>query len=1210
MQLRPVLLGACLALAFNVYSQQTNLINFVPVSPSAASLGKFGNVPVSYYTGIPSIEVPLYTIEQGSLKVPVKLAYHAGGVKVTELASWVGLGWGLHAGGAIMRNERGLSDDHSPLGFLNNGKTIDASSLTIADYYKAAKGNLDLESDEYIFNFSGASGKFILDQDANAYPIPYQHLKIYPLDNLGRPYTKIVGAIAGWRIITTDGVQYFFRAMEGTSQPLELTHNRHNTAWNLTSIVSADKADTIAFEYEDAGYSISLPVSQSMKVYTGVTLPCGNGSESNSRMDIMHGFSVKRISRIVFKNGTIEFTPSVDDRCDIPGDEYLEKVIVKDIAGIVVKEFILKYGYMFGTSITPVENFTCPISNDVNAVRLALLSVHETGKTPYLFDYIKDKGLPSRFSTSQDHWGFFNRDHSDFNTLIPEGFETSPPPIRFMGTNREANVDFGKQGSLYKVTYPTGGTTTYEYEAHKAKLSSLKNFPELSYGYTVTTNAARTFQVDYGANNQIIGTFTINYLGSGTGVSFKAENFVESSGAYFKIVNSANEDISVGLGTVDGPTRYYSTGTLPNGTYKIVAMKDGGGNSSGLTYTLILQEYDNVTYSQAQLITIGGLRVRKITDTDPLTNAQHTREFEYTAGILTWGIKYASRVKEYLCYTLNGASLTSYTLGDFYLISSNSNYPLSNTQGAPVGYSTVVERQSTYSSGGTRTDNGYTEYSYATAELYPDQGFISYYMQGHSLTDPPVSGPSGLYSDNTSSSINYQFPFTPPRNNDWKRGQLLSKTIYKRESNGTYRVVSREKNTYGIGTIELTRMNVKCGVIFDASIRMNEVSEIRPINAPMDEVAFSYYDTKGEYLYLTTSEHWTFDNIGRSNVSKTEYFYDNVGHLLPTRTVASNSAGEREVMLTIYPKDYAAGTLFIDKLVENNNISSPIELVTYTDGGSETKIKDGYIFTYSNDGTGLKESVKALENTDNLLLSDFKFSNTAIGVLPIEGVSRTTFTPHSFYVDRVLFSKYKNGKLLDQHKVQDISDSYIWGYNDHYLIAHVRNATSDGIAYTGFEDDAHGNWSINGGSVSSVSALTGDRSYFLASGDMISKTSLPIGNYIVSYWSKSGSLVVNGTTASGSVVRNGWTYFSHKLNIITGVSVSSSGNATIDDLRLYPEVAQMETYTYKLLVGVSSITDVNNYTLFYYYDSNSRLQTVKDAEGNIVQNFKYHYKGQ
>jgi hypothetical protein len=49
-------------------------------SPNAASLGKYTDVPVNYQTGIPQINVPLYTIKEGCLTLPIGLSYHAGGL--------------------------------------------------------------------------------------------------------------------------------------------------------------------------------------------------------------------------------------------------------------------------------------------------------------------------------------------------------------------------------------------------------------------------------------------------------------------------------------------------------------------------------------------------------------------------------------------------------------------------------------------------------------------------------------------------------------------------------------------------------------------------------------------------------------------------------------------------------------------------------------------------------------------------------------------------------------------------------------------------------------------------------------------------------------------------------------------------------------------------------------------------------------------------
>ena len=71
----------------------------IPPSPNAAAFSKYGNVPVSPYTGIPNIDIPIYTISTRDIKVPISLSYHAGGIKVGDEASRVGLGWVLNAGG-------------------------------------------------------------------------------------------------------------------------------------------------------------------------------------------------------------------------------------------------------------------------------------------------------------------------------------------------------------------------------------------------------------------------------------------------------------------------------------------------------------------------------------------------------------------------------------------------------------------------------------------------------------------------------------------------------------------------------------------------------------------------------------------------------------------------------------------------------------------------------------------------------------------------------------------------------------------------------------------------------------------------------------------------------------------------------------------------------------------------------------------------------
>lgn len=91
------------------YTQQ-QVDKIVPVSPNAASLGIFGSVPVGHYTGVPNISIPIYEIQSGDVKLPIKLSYHASGIKLAQEASSVGLGWVLNAGGCITREVKHWGD--------------------------------------------------------------------------------------------------------------------------------------------------------------------------------------------------------------------------------------------------------------------------------------------------------------------------------------------------------------------------------------------------------------------------------------------------------------------------------------------------------------------------------------------------------------------------------------------------------------------------------------------------------------------------------------------------------------------------------------------------------------------------------------------------------------------------------------------------------------------------------------------------------------------------------------------------------------------------------------------------------------------------------------------------------------------------------------------------------------------------------------------
>ena len=66
----------------------------------------------------------------------------------------------------------------------------------------------------------------------------------------------------------------------------------------------------------------------------------------------------------------------------------------------------------------------------------------------------------------------------------------------------------------------------------------------------------------------------------------------------------------------------------------------------------------------------------------------------------------------------------------------------------------------------------------------------------------------------------------------------------------------------------------------------------------------------------------------------------------------------------------------------------------------------------------------------------------------------------------------------------------------------------------------------------------------------------------------------------------------------------------IDDVRIFPTNAQMFTYTYQPMVGMTSSIDAKGYTTYYTYDGMGRLATVLDKDRNVLKRYCYNYAGQ
>ncbi len=116
---------------------------------------------------------------------------------------------------------------------------------------------------------------------------------------------------------------------------------------------------------------------------------------------------------------------------------------------------------------------------------------------------------------------------------------------------------------------------------------------------------------------------------------------------------------------------------------------------------------------------------------------------------------------------------------------------------------------------------------------------------------------------------------------------------------------------------------------------------------------------------------------------------------------------------------------------------------------------------------------------------------------------------------------------------------------------------------------------------------------------------LPKGDYTISLRVKgTGSVLANGQviyTGTG----NEWQWFTTPFFI--NEELKLTGTAIIDELRVHPPSARMQTATYTPQIGATSQTDINGVTQWFEYDKLNRTRLIKDQDGNIIQRYTYKY---
>lgn len=481
---------------------------------------------------------------------------------------------------------------------------------------------------------------------------------------------------------------------------------------------------------------------------------------------------------------------------------------------------------------------------------------------------------------------------------------------------------------------------------------------------------------------------------------------------------------------------------------------------------------------------------------------------------------------------------------------------LSSIAERPVTYSTVTEYE------GTPQNNiGKTIYTYDYAGWAPS-GMPSF----ETMTIPRKHTYNFNYCNNPS---------------------LLSKTEYKNISAGgipSYQAKRKIVNIYNYTTSEtVTGLHVQ--KIHNLTQTGRVLGDYPPpglFPEPYEETyayptinvyTYAPYQIPVGYKNLSSSTETLYNDDGSSIVNTTAYTY-NSHQYISQRSVNTSDAQTLNTQIT-YPFDNS-GVPIYSQMISLNMLDFPIEQNQSKNTTPLSGVRTNY----------------------------YNFGSTNPNIYPqTVDVKKGGGT----YETRLRYSGYDTyGNPISVSKENGVLNSYIWDYHKTYPVAEVKNADANNIAYTSFEADGNGGWTFSGSPITDATAPTGGKCYNLNSGS-ITKSGLTSAKTTISFWQKLGGTVLvdggpNGTFLAGSVI-NGWYYYEYTFTGATSVTISGTG--TIDELRLYPANAQMTTYTYAPLIGVTSQTDLNNKVTYYEYDSFGRLKLIRDINKNIIKTFSY-----
>ncbi len=971
------------ALFAQISPDGAKLPTVIPVSPEAAALGKYGEIPINLASGKINYQIPIYTIKVKGFEWPIYLSYNYNGLKLSEEASMTGLGWNLIASGRVTRQVRGAPDELSVGNFKTN-RVLPYLDGTLEDSYnnnqitlqqfkdekyyiydKILNAHWDAQQDMYHINAGNVSGTFMYTFNNVLFFTNHKNYKVEKV-----PDENGSSANLHFAVTDTKGVKYYFKTHElgeykiSRSSGLVDVEARVPISYLLTKIKLPNNAGEINFEYE----SSQVNNDSYKKVYT-VATGITNYSKQEYRLTVN-----RPLKKIIFPSGEVRFSTS--KYTSGSGNTRHVNYALDSISVWRNTKRVSQHSFFYDNA-TKNRKLLNSIKRTTLNETLNWYSFNYYTPTSDLIDY-----------SARDDWGYYNG---------------KPGVSGLLAADKPISLEHTRKGALRTINYPTGGSTTINYEQNEVprvhsssacttykhnktiKKRYEVNYPsqQTSISINETINVSPNQKIKVKTNSQILGSSSGASLNLFITTTTNSASSGCSSAINMQVTNIQNTDYNNENKVSQEQFRFTNNG-------QITIAGSISANTGSHVYCDIEIEYEDKTVLNTP---VGGIRVASTIDYDGKGNS-YTSNYKYNdaSGISSGKLTDKDHLPKQ--YSVSGSPTTHLNTGNKTITTASSADSFTGYQGSPVLYNRVETIKDAGLSG--------KQVDYFSFSGYYNNASIHYYRNS---TDA------------------HSFPFVQDPYSTWEDGRLWKKEIFKSTGTG-YELQELHTSTYQdiwtYGNI-FHQLPIKA---YGLAVGRNSWRwNVNGANASLIEGdPNDYKDTK--YLNSSKSSRLikqtkTLYFNGTPSTTETTYAYDTPYNQITSSTNTTSTNKEIKSKF-FYP--YNITNSINTALISQNRIATLIKTETYQKKGTNPEE------LLSTQRTNYKDwdLDLGLPADTNIILPEH-----------IQTSKRSTALE-----SRITYHSYDDkSNPIEVSKADGTSIVYVWGYSKQYPIAKIENAT-------------------------------------------------------------------------------------------------------------------------------------------------------------------------